>query len=319
MRNVIFDPNKLDDDRRTAWNKLSDRADLATTKVINEWEEWLNAWLNANSTQRAAMKFKPDLDSTIWRDIKEWMFANLFYKNCAYCETRTTRFYGDAEHHRPKGRVQAYDAQGKLTPAQCTVAVTGAEDLIDHPGYFWLAYNWRNLVPSCEKCNSGAGKVDKYPVQDSHVLMKRLQVKEVATLAGPAIESKRWPGYYYLDPADLDLIERPLLLNPLNPGTGRAPQSHLCFGVKGIIHAFEDSSIGKMTIEVLHLDDEDLTEDRKSAQEELQREYFSRLANSKNAEQEANEIRAPYLAGQKPYSVPALYSLKSLLDQIRFH
>jgi hypothetical protein len=29
---------------------------------------------------------------------------------------------------------------------------------VEHPGYFWLAYHWKNLLPSCAFCNAHLGK-----------------------------------------------------------------------------------------------------------------------------------------------------------------
>lgn len=57
----------------------------------------------------------------------------LFHGKCAYCES----FYlsnapVDVEHYRPKGRVH--------------------EDAA-HPGYWWIAMDWTNLLPSCIHCN----------------------------------------------------------------------------------------------------------------------------------------------------------------------
>ncbi len=57
----------------------------------------------------------------------------LFHGKCAYCES----FYAgtqpvDVEHYRPKGGVDGVD---------------------DHPGYWWLAGDWENLLPSCIDCN----------------------------------------------------------------------------------------------------------------------------------------------------------------------
>lgn len=57
----------------------------------------------------------------------------LFHGKCAYCES----FYGstqpvDVEHYRPKGEVEGIE---------------------DHPGYYWLAMDWQNLLPSCIDCN----------------------------------------------------------------------------------------------------------------------------------------------------------------------
>ena len=59
-----------------------------------------------------------------------------FGGKCAYCET----FYASTqpvaiEHFRPKGEVTI---DGKRTP----------------PGYYWLASEWTNLLPSCTDCNS---------------------------------------------------------------------------------------------------------------------------------------------------------------------
>lgn len=64
--------------------------------------------------------------------------AELFHNKCAYCET----FYNasapvDIEHYRPKGSVS--EAPG-------------------HPGYWWLAMSWDNLLPSCIDCNRRRGQ-----------------------------------------------------------------------------------------------------------------------------------------------------------------
>ncbi len=58
--------------------------------------------------------------------------AVIFERKCAYCE-RDVRAGGDAEieHFRPKG---------------------GVESEI-HPGYWWLAHTWLNMLPSCQACN----------------------------------------------------------------------------------------------------------------------------------------------------------------------
>lgn len=58
---------------------------------------------------------------------------SLFHGKCAYCET----YYSssapvDVEHFRPKGAVEG--------------------DAV-HPGYWWLAMAWDNLLPSCIDCN----------------------------------------------------------------------------------------------------------------------------------------------------------------------
>lgn len=56
----------------------------------------------------------------------------LFGGKCAYCESRYAAMQPmDVEHFRPKG------------------CVAGEK----HPGYWWLALAWENLLPSCTDCN----------------------------------------------------------------------------------------------------------------------------------------------------------------------
>ncbi|MDO7896890.1 hypothetical protein [Pseudomonas citrulli] len=67
------------------------------------------------------------------KDVKRAL-NKLFHKKCAYCES-SYKAVGpvQVEHFRPKNRV------------------------IDHPGhtgYWWLASDWSNLLPSCIHCNS---------------------------------------------------------------------------------------------------------------------------------------------------------------------
>ena len=63
-----------------------------------------------------------------------------FGGKCAYCETSNAATQPVAiEHYRPKGGVMI---DGKLTP----------------PGYYWLASEWTNLLPSCTDCNSPRGQ-----------------------------------------------------------------------------------------------------------------------------------------------------------------
>lgn len=62
------------------------------------------------------------------------------YKNkCAYCE-RITK--ADIEHYRPK---------------------KGVKDVV-HDGYYWLCYEWTNLLPSCINCNREGAKHSHFPI-----------------------------------------------------------------------------------------------------------------------------------------------------------
>src|SRR5882724_10918370 len=70
--------------------------------------------------------------SYLWSDVKEY-YREISHEKCWYCETKTGRMLGDIDHYRPKGRVTQNLA---------------------HPGYWWLAFEWRNWRFCCEICNS---------------------------------------------------------------------------------------------------------------------------------------------------------------------
>src|SRR5207244_3555440 len=81
----------------------------------------------------------PDPDREVWKGLKELFLNELFHKKCAYCEGKVSgHFPLDAEHYRPKKEV-----------------TEGRTRLGGHPGYFWLAYEWYNLLLACRDCNSG--------------------------------------------------------------------------------------------------------------------------------------------------------------------
>jgi hypothetical protein len=136
---------------------------------------------------------------------------------CAYCEGQEQRKRNDVEHFRPKGRI---DAGGGVT-------IT--------PGYWWLAWSWRNLLFSCRNCNQSPAKLDKFPVEPGSI---RLAAEEEPP--GP---------------------ERPLLLDPYID----EPVDHVVFRLAkfrgrdrwGPIPR-NGSLRGLRTIEILLLDRDDL-------------------------------------------------------------
>jgi hypothetical protein len=94
----------------------------------------------------------------------------LFRNKCAYCEEKLSGQPGDVEHFRPKGRV--CDA----TFRQVVINHPEWGKDFAHPGYFWLAYDWDNLLPSCADCNrfrwydkdTSGGKADRFPVNGAY-------------------------------------------------------------------------------------------------------------------------------------------------------
>jgi uncharacterized protein (TIGR02646 family) len=77
-----------------------------------------------------AFKFTVYKDDEIKRHLHQ-----LFRGKCAYCETRYVAVHPmDVEHFRPKSEVTDFNGGKAL-------------------GYYWLASEWSNLLPSCIDCN----------------------------------------------------------------------------------------------------------------------------------------------------------------------
>lgn len=83
-------------------------------------------------------------------DVKT-LLEQAFHGKCAYCESP----YGvtqpvDVEHFRPKGKVEG----------------------VEHAGYWWLAMDWDNLLPSCIDCNRRRGQEVADPADDAQSTVK---------------------------------------------------------------------------------------------------------------------------------------------------
>jgi uncharacterized protein (TIGR02646 family) len=147
---------------------------------------------------------------------------SMFGGKCAYCEGIYDQFHPtDIEHYRPKSGY----ANGKK---------------LEVPGYYWLAADWNNLLPSCIDCNRAryqefadapahvSGKANKFPLAD-----------EGKRARGPGRERH----------------ERPLLLDPCRDD----PEKHLVFDEVGHVDPARDrrgrlSPMGVASIEVYGLD-----------------------------------------------------------------
>jgi hypothetical protein len=93
-----------------------------------------------------------NFDSDIYGDstVKKPLEIIQNYK-CCFCESKYKHITsGDVEHFRPKA---AY-TQGK-----------GGTFPFVRPGYFWLAYEWDNLLVSCEVCNQRK-KGNYFPIKN---------------------------------------------------------------------------------------------------------------------------------------------------------
>jgi uncharacterized protein (TIGR02646 family) len=181
------------------------------------WPIWPDdAWFKKAATSPANAD---EVDPAIYADDRvKAALEQLFHEKCAYCETKITASADwDVEHFRPKGKVAERPS---------------------HSGYYWLAYAWSNLFPSCQHCNqrrkdrprwgdlryAGArGKKDQFPLGD-----------EGTRAMGSGDELKR---------------EARLLLDPCEDH----PEGHLRYTVNGQIVAVAGDQKGTVSIEVFHL------------------------------------------------------------------
>lgn len=205
MRLAPFDPAALSPEAQERYKRLAKRASDATDAMYN--------------VHKSGKRPDPDKGQAIWRDIKEFLLNEVFDRKCAYCEGNTDAHAPQhAEHWRPKNAVSEEPG---------------------HPGYWWLSLNWDNLVPACNNCNSGRGKVAQFPIAGSYVISPDA-VKDID---------------------ELDDVELPLLLHPWR---GAPPEDHLEFLEDGRVCARNKSNYGRWTIKVLDLNREPLVESRKA-------------------------------------------------------
>jgi uncharacterized protein (TIGR02646 family) len=79
-----------------------------------------------------------------------------FHNKCAYCESSYDATSDTwTEHYRPKKAVA---------------------EVPNHPGYYWLAYEWSNLLPSCTKCNRS--KRNQFPLINNFNQVKKPEIKD---------------------------------------------------------------------------------------------------------------------------------------------
>jgi 5-methylcytosine-specific restriction endonuclease McrA len=138
------------------------------------------------------------------------------YKKCCYCESVfEATSYGEVEHYRPKGVISPKKKGRKI-----------------HPGYYWLAYEWNNLLYICKRCNRN--KSYYFPLEDDS-MRARNHNENIAN-------------------------ESPLFVKPSIDD----PLMHISFREDAI---FGLTVKGKMTIEYLKLDRIGLFESRRESLE----------------------------------------------------
>jgi uncharacterized protein (TIGR02646 family) len=189
------------------------------------------------------------LEFTVYKrpEIKAALNA-LFHQKCAYCETPLVSAAGDIEQFRPK---------------------SGVSEAKDHPGYWWLAATWENLLIACQYCNRLAkaevgeggrsesiGKANRFPLVDENKRARR--------------------------PEDDLSLEQPLLLDP----TVDDPSPHLTFADDG--HVFSETERGNATISILGLNRLSLLQQRRGTATRYRSVLASALSSLSNGDGEAS-------------------------------
>ena len=223
--------------------KLGERPDMPaslSSKTVVEKKEQLKQRVLAG--QRLGSNDFP----AYWRndDVREPLWS-IHHGKCCYCERkREIKRESDIEHYRPKSEVAGED---------------------NHPGYWWLAYEWTNYLYSCKPCNESF-KRNFFPL-----------LGESVRVTGP----------------DEDMsIERPMIINPIDDEPERCISYDWWTGggvyVKAI--GLDDEGRGSGTIRILNLNR--LMEERA---EHLT--LLETLANSMiYAQEKGNQLRIEKLA-----------------------
>ncbi len=168
--------------------------------MVLEWEEEVISGKTLE-TQR--------LPEPIFRDIRK-ILVELYHAKCAYCESKIhDSGYLQITHYRPKSL------------------------------YYWLVYEWSNLLPVCPVCNRHQGS--KFPLEDNN---HRVTV--------PQEDRRQW-----LADSSTFLAEKPLLLNPELD----EPEKHLSFYPDGRVFGLTER--GEKTIEIFQLNRLPLLTERK--------------------------------------------------------
>lgn len=195
--------DQLPSDAKNAWDDWVTQADLETREIV---QSWLDALANGESLPRR--KLRP----VVWSNLKSIVQTRIFQGRCAYCERRFGGSLVTMDHFRP--------VKGTL------------KENSDHPGYFWLAYHWKNLIPCCSRCNS-IEKVGNFPIY------------------GPRYFPN--PERDLPAPEQLDEIERPAILSPVGEID---PRDHIEFDSCGFANPKRASKVGESTIKFFGLNEQ---------------------------------------------------------------
>ena len=121
-------------------------------KTINDWELIASTGDTTKIKDTIYKGSYKDVGGKTQSKVREKL-NEFYFSKCAYCETLCK---AEIEHYRPKKGV--------------------TEDTL-HNGYYWLCYEWSNLVPSCRYCNTEGGKGNQFPIKGTRVKLPPFDVQ----------------------------------------------------------------------------------------------------------------------------------------------
>jgi hypothetical protein len=164
----------------------------------------------------------------------------IYYNKCAYCED--IEYKPEIEHYRPKNKVK--------------------EDKT-HNGYYWLCYEWTNLIPSCRYCNTEGAKGSKFPIIGNRVI-------------APTFDAQNDLDFDACKAQNSPLIEEQPCL--FHPEVDANIDANFEFLYNGTMRGTDYQGRGRQTIIICNLNRENLL----FLRQEIIDAYFGRISNQLN-------------------------------------
>lgn len=174
----------------------------------------------------------------------------IYNEKCAFCELLPLGSPTQVEHFRPKKGVAG----------------------MNHTGYYWLGYEWSNLLLSCGNCNTNKG--NKFPI---NVVTARVFTP---TIVNGIINEHS--NFILNNPL---LLEKHLLLNPEIDD----PNKHIKYDRNGKLDRI--TIRGRTTIDICKLNRDELyLNGRKKIVDEIFSKLFKRLDRYNSGERSASFV-----------------------------
>ncbi len=204
-----------------------------------------NTWIAEKLNKIQDMPNPGDLITEKYNDKSVRTALNQLYRNkCAYCqgEAETAQYTSRIDHFRPKDKIKVNKKQ-----------------IENHKGYYWLGYEWTNLLPTCEKCNNH--KSNQFPLKEENSRISD-------NLAEEGFINE---GEFQFDNFKITKLvkEQRLLLNPEIDDVDK----HLYFLPTGEIRHITEE--GETTIKIYDLNRGSLIFERKKIIDDIVRELIS--------------------------------------------